>query len=435
MRFVSTTIMKKNNKIALALILLYAGTAKAQENSPYSRYGIGNLTPSQNVVNRSMGGVSAAYLDPYLSTVNFNNPATYSRLERTIFDVGIDIESKVLRTPNATDKFRSTNMVVNYLNVAFPLKKNVWGVNIGLRPISNVSYKIESRERVPGVDSIQSLYEGEGGAYQVFAGTGARWKNLSVGINGGYFFGRKETDTRIIPVNDSVLYYKSRTAHISNFGSAFLNAGVQYGIKLSSKSLLRIGASGNLETKLRGENKITNETFNYSGDGGDVIIDSIYTKSGMKGDVIYPASYSVGIMFEKARQLQIGVDYESAKWSNYRFFGQTDKVQDDWTLRVGAQFLPSGQAKNYWGLLTYRAGFYVGSDYIKPEVNDVKKYAVTFGAGFPLRSYRSYQTTVINTNLEFGRRGNDKNSVKESFFRLSVGLALADFWFIKKKYD
>ena len=34
-------------------------TAVAQENSPYSRYGLGDLAPNHNVFSRGMGGISA----------------------------------------------------------------------------------------------------------------------------------------------------------------------------------------------------------------------------------------------------------------------------------------------------------------------------------------------------------------------------------------
>jgi hypothetical protein len=48
----------------------------SQDNSPYSRYGIGDLTPTSNVIGRSMGGISAGYTD--VIAINFNNPASYS---------------------------------------------------------------------------------------------------------------------------------------------------------------------------------------------------------------------------------------------------------------------------------------------------------------------------------------------------------------------
>ena len=50
----------------------------AQENSPYSRYGIGNLVPPGNISNRGMGGISAGVSDA--TTINTVNPASYGNL-------------------------------------------------------------------------------------------------------------------------------------------------------------------------------------------------------------------------------------------------------------------------------------------------------------------------------------------------------------------
>lgn len=434
MRFVSTIIMKKSNRAALAILLLTATAAKAQENSPYSRYGIGNLVPSQNVVNRAMGGVNAAYFDR--QSINTMNPASYSKMEITTFDIGLDFENRVLRSPNNTDKFKATNMLVNYINIGLPLKRGKWGMNIGLKPVSRINYKIEKRERLPGIDSMLTIYQGTGGAYKAMVGTGYGWKNLSIGINTGYFFGKKEIQTRTIPINDSVLYSKSLVETADNFGKMFLDAGVQYGIKLSKTKWLRLGAYGNLEQKLNAKRNLSKSTFNYTGDGADQIIDSVFTQSDVKGTIVYPASYGVGLMFEKTDKFMIGVDYEASKWSNYRAFDKSDLVQDNWTLRVGGQVLPNLISTNYWARVSYRAGFYTGTDYIKPEAKGLNQYGVTFGAGFPVRrSPYSYQFTVINTGIEVGRRGGNENGIKENFVRLSLGLTLSDLWFVKKKYE
>ena len=60
--------------------MLTAGVVKAQtENSPYSRYGLGDVLPSQNIMSRGIGGVSAAYAD--VISVNFQNPASYAKSE------------------------------------------------------------------------------------------------------------------------------------------------------------------------------------------------------------------------------------------------------------------------------------------------------------------------------------------------------------------
>jgi hypothetical protein len=42
---------------------------------------------------------------------------------------------------------------------------------------------------------------------------------------------------------------------------------------------------------------------------------------------------------------------------------------------------------------------------------------------------------MINTALEFGRRGNKENELRENFFRLSIGFTLSDIWFQKRQYQ
>lgn len=66
------------------------------------------------------------------------------------------------------------------------------------------------------------------------------------------------------------------------------------------------------------------------------------------------------------------------------------------------------------------------------------EYGITFGAGFPLKLRKSYfetQTSILNTAIEFGGRGNKNSSIKENILRISFGLQLSDIWFRRAKYD
>lgn len=427
-------IFKSKNSAALVLLLATTGAAVAQENSPYSRYGLGNLVPAQHAQSRGMGGVSAAFADG--QAINFMNPASYSKLRIMTFDVSLDYENRKIRNPNTADRFSANNMLINYIQVGMPLNKKGWGLNFGLKPVSRINYSIESRSRLAGIDSIQTLFEGQGGTYQAFAGTGISWKNLSVGINGGYFFGTKEYSTKVNFVNDSVFYNNSKSTSEAHFGSVFANVGIQYSLKLSKTSWLKFGAFGNMDQTLKGSKKVTRATYAHSATGAESIIDSVYTSPDQKGEVIYPASFTAGLIFERTDKFLIGADFESNQWSQYRFFNEQDKVQDNWTLRFGAQLLPNYKSKNYWANVLYRVGFYTGPDYIHPESISMPNKGFTFGMGLPIKADKyTNQFTVINTNFELGFRGNNKNIIKESMFRISLGLSLSDIWFYKRVYN
>lgn len=151
-------------------------SASAQENSPYSRYGLGDLTPNHNILSRGMGGIAAGIADN--RSINFTNPASLTNIYNTIFDVGIDITYRTLKNKVPAKKFTSANTYISYLQMAFPLstpkmikKKNYWAMSLGIRPVSNIGYKIQTAERT-AVDSIETLYEGSGGVNQAFLGYG-----------------------------------------------------------------------------------------------------------------------------------------------------------------------------------------------------------------------------------------------------------------------
>src|SRR5687767_1344481 len=178
--------------ISLAFLVLFLtafNPAFSQDNSPYSRYGIGDLTPQSNILNRGFGGVSAAYSDRL--SINFSNPASYSAFDapkglktnkivagRAILDVGLNFESHTLLESSPPRKFATGNALFSYVHVGVPLKHN-WGLSFGLRPISRISYKIFRNETlinpIPPFDTIEKAntrYEGNGGAYLASVGTG-----------------------------------------------------------------------------------------------------------------------------------------------------------------------------------------------------------------------------------------------------------------------
>ena len=125
------------------------------------------------------------------------------------------------------------------------------------------------------------------------------------------------------------------------------------------------------------------------------------------------------------------------KWNNYRFFGATDSVQDNWQLRVGTHFRPNARPGSYWSNVTYRAGVFFGPDYIR-LANQVPIFGLSFGMALPLANFNRlspYQFTNINVALEYEQRGNNDNQLKENMFRISLGLNFSDLWFTKRKYD
>lgn len=445
---------------SIILSIGFSLVAFSQENSPYSRYGLGDLVPGQNILSRGMGGITAGYAD--FQMVNFINPASYGNLSyidkatllrspgaqrNVIFDLGVEADVRTLKSISPADKFSLTNLVPSYLQLGIPIKmkklnkKGVfWGMNIGLRPLSKINYKIEKKERLSGIDSLFTLYEGSGGLNQAYIGNGFRIKSFSVGFNAGYTFGNKDYSTRLSFINDTVIYQQSNSASQTTIGGTFINFGIQYEKVFHNKSTLRLGAYGSTKQHLKGSQDIIRETVSYDANGTPYRIDSVYQKNS-SGTIITPSTIGIGFIFQDSSQRWLfGADFETTQWKDYRFYNQPDQVQNSWKVRAGAEYFPARlntPLKKYLSFVKYRAGFYYGTDYVK-VTNNLPEYGFTFGAGFPLklrRGYYDYQSSILNTAIEIGSRGNKQTNLRENIFRISIGLSIGDLWFRRAKYD
>lgn len=426
-----------NCKGALFILIIFCTCRLnliAQENSPYSRFGLGDVLSSQNVINRSMGGLAIPYSD--MQSVNFINPASYANLKVTTLDIGVEYDSRTLHAANPVKKYNSKYLIPTYLQLGLPLKKKGhWGMNIGLRPVTRINYNLTSRTRLAGIDSVLYNYSGTGGSYQAFLGTGFGSKNLSIGVNAGYMFGNKLYNTRVIFLNDSIPYRKTNSADTTRLGGLFVQAGIMYKVALGGSMALRFGANGSLENKLKAVRDISRETFEFNPSSGTVTLDSIYLATDQEGTIVMPASYGFGLMLEKEDKWIFGAEFSSTAWSTYRYYGQPDNLRNNWTIRAGGQIIPDAIGKNYWSRVAYRAGFSYGPDPVDIG-RKLNQYLVTFGTALPVRrNFYTNQYTTINLAIEAGARGNKDNSIRESIFRMSIGMNLSDIWFNPRKYD
>jgi hypothetical protein len=459
---------KKGCCQAILIILLFQSPKIfAQDNSPYSRYGIGDLVPHSHVLNRGMGGISAGFSD--YASINFNNPAAYSSFQgirgtkskklvmgRAILDLGLNLDSRTLNEPATNKKFTASNAVFSYVQIGFPLRNN-WGLSFGLKPMSRISYNIISNQRLSDprtgspLDSASTSYVGSGGAYKVSLGTGfaifdrerpnGLQHKLSVGVNANYLFGSKDYSTRRSFINDSVIYYQANYQTQTNFGSLYLDAGIQFKTPISKKVSLTLGAYGSWAQSIDAKQDLLRETFTYDVNLGNVRLDSVSDITNVKGKIDLPASYTAGFVIAKAPVYNkeggwlIGADFTMQQWDKYRYYNQVDSVQDSWMVRVGLQFNPIPKS-NYFSNVSYRFGFFMGPDYVKVG-NKLNQIGGSFGLGLPIRMNRQVpnQITLVNLAFEYGKRGNEQNFLNESLFRLSLGFSLSDFWFVKRKYD
>ncbi len=463
--------------LILFFLSLSPGAIYAQDNSPYSRYGIGNLYSTTNITNRGMAGISIGYSDqpsanfsnPSVASVypsvNFLNPASYSRFYvkkealgnkaefgRVLLDIGLNLDNRSLRETDNPMKFATSNAYFSYLELGVPIRKD-WGFVLGLRPVSRIAYQIEQRSRLydpntnQPIDSALTEFSGNGGSYLLHTGTGFAIGNFSAGMNAGYLFGKKDYSTRRTLINDSIAYSRSNHQTLSTFGGVYFDGGMQYRIDLNSQKskYIQLGVFGNLEKKFKTKTDLIRETYTKFPDGGDYRLDSVYEQNNVRGKIVYPGSFGAGFIIESLPDVNhagwlFGMDYLTTNWDNYRYNGLMDSVKSNWQFRIGGQIRPSLKQAKYKNFVTYRAGFFFGEDYIYLG-RKLPQYGITAGITLPVanlkdatRRFRT-QYAVVNLSAEYIRRGNNSNALQENMFRISVGFSLSDLWFTKRKYD
>ena len=88
-------MIRFRHTLGALLLTMLSGAAVAQNNtnSPYTRYGYGQLADQGSANSKGMGGVAYALRDKF--QVNFANPASYSAVDSLtfIFDGGISLQN------------------------------------------------------------------------------------------------------------------------------------------------------------------------------------------------------------------------------------------------------------------------------------------------------------------------------------------------------
>jgi hypothetical protein len=449
------SITKYFKAVILVIIVLFSSQLiQAQENSPYSRYGVGDLVPGQSISSRSMGGISAGFIDLFPigkvpTSLNINNPASLGFLKSTVFDFGVEVDRKTLRSNTSPAKYTANNAIISYFQLGFPItttkmaKKDMsMGVSFGLRPISKVNYKIVTGSYLTGIDTVGTLYEGSGGINQVNISTGLKIKRFSIGVTGAYNFGSKETSSKLEFLIDSIPYSNSNSLVKTNFNGFSATVGSQYALLLKDSGSIIFGASANLQHSLNGKRDRLDETFLFGPNNEILSVDTVKYIGGQAGKITMPVAFTAGFTYsDKDAHWVLGADINLAQWSKYRNYGQADAVNNTIKFHVGTQYFPAKlttPASKYWQFVKYRAGFYYGNDYVSLGAKR-PDYAFTFGTGMPLTSLRRFgasEFVILNTGVEIGQRGNRQNqSLREGIFRVNFGVSIStSSWFQKRKY-
>lgn len=417
----------KKTIISLFILSILSIYVYGQDNSgsPYSLYGIG-LQPENNGPYTAMGGVSAAMRDN--RNINFLNPAAYTALDSMRFNFQAALSGEV--TWISTHKESSHyNVAQNaYLVMALRLYKKLY-FSFGFTEKSDVGYDILYSDRISGSanTTFNQNIQGEGGLNDIYAGFGWRYKNLSLGINFSYVFGKLEK-RQTLAANMLNSYY-IRTSENVRIHDILFNPGIQYKFKMTPKSNLTLGTSINFTQRMWAKKEFI--SYKVHSTGTSTMLDDETLK---RGYIKYPFRINSGLTYEYKNKLQIAGDYTFQKMSDYEEFGVKQNLQNAHKAALGISWTPEEMGRFWRQRNTYMAGAYFNDSEIHIKDTDIRTYGFTLGAQMPF--YIQNNALLLGVALDFGVRGTEKEGlVREKFAKLRINIAFKEFWFMKRKIN
>ena len=429
--------------------LFISSFVKGQINtySPYSYFGYGILSETSNIASVSMGGLGISLMDN--NDINYLNPATYSFLDQTSFEVGV--KSSFIKMSQDSLVQRNFISGLSIIGLGFPISKKI-GVAISLSPYSSVGYDLTTTDLITNEmnETIESTYNyyGSGGLNRLLFGFA--WKaiesqnsNLAVGLNFNYLFGSIERQTTIIS-NNSPVYFRDKSDKIMN--GLNIQLGVLYSIYLEDIGdyIINIGAqiqpNSTMNYKIKTlQSMYTGPSYNLNSSDTQILLDdpgTIYNDD-------FPTSYGLGFSIQDKNQEKwlIGLDYNatSAYSSTQSEYNLSSDIMRNYTEYViGGFFTPNkSDIYNYFNKVQYRFGISYSSGYmdigsITDNVSDkLKDISFTFGFGLPMNK----KFSIANIGFEYGVLGNNSqtNVIQENYFNLYMSMTLNEKWFSKRK--
>lgn len=417
--------------ILCALVLtVFAGVTVAQNNtnSPYTRYGYGNLSDQNFGNSKAMGGIAYGLRDG--SQINPLNPASYTAIDSLtfLFEGGFSLQNANMSLGDT--KLNAKNSSFDYIAMQFRMR-NWLAMSIGLLPYSSVGYNLSDITSA-GDNAPYSMksFSGDGGLHQLYVGLGVKvLKNLSVGVNASYFWGDMNRSAQLFFLDASSAYGYREDINVA-IRDYKLDFGLQYTQHFGKKHEVTLGAVFSPKRSLNNDTYVQKgkieQTYGQYISSSNV--DSIATFG-------LPNTFGFGLTYNYDKRLTVGVDYSLQKWGDVTYMNQPNAFCDQTKIAVGAEYRPSSMSRSYLANVKYRLGAYYTTPYYKLEGSNERasrEYGVTAGFGLPVPRSRS----IISVTAQYVRvEGLVPAAVDENILRLSIGLTFNERWFFKRKVD
>lgn len=398
-------VIDKIHFLIASICLLYTTGISSQNmtTSPYSMFGIGELTDGQYGQHAAMGGVSVGMRDPIL--INSVNPAGLTGLDslRLVADATAFVKNEWYSSRGTHTNATSGNLS------SFSMGGRImprWYMSAGVYPYSTVGYYFRTKEPVEGTDGsyYYSTFEGSGGLSTASLSNAILLnRHLSLGVTLSYVFGNiTQTETQ-----------ESMTVAQKMYTNAF-NArfGLQYTKQLANDLGVTVGLTFGYKQKLVLDNTTTVQTSSAS------------TERSQKSLTQYiPPFVGAGASVTHKR-ITYGADYTFRKYSTLVSTDNRVTFRDVHEVKAGISYLPATyQSESYWRRVSYKAGVSLSNPYLSVSGKDGFSWRVSAGLGFPVSNGRIHAALFYDNTQLTG------NTLRSSALGLSVSYTLSELFY------
>lgn len=439
--------------ICLFTLSTLVGYGQATDNSIFSRFGIGDITAPGYTSFANMGGSASGYFTDY--TINNVNPASYSRLKTTAFDMGLSARYFQTDFSGSTgSKLWSGNL--DNIALAFPLQNPInksidplkkptdFGMAFGINTTSRIGYNVTSTESLSDIGQVERNYQGFGGLYKFYWGSSVAYKGFSGGINLNYNFG-KLSYVKYIVFSSLPQSYDNLFENTYNARGLGLDYGLLYTLTTNKSQLdkkdntepnvMTFGLHGTLASKLTTLADVSNILYqNYSEVN---LVDTLQFATLQEGEMVLPASFGLGMSYQKGNKWALTGSFTTRSWSKYTNDANPEELSDVFGVQFGGWYTPDYKSyTSYFKRIQYKFGGFYNTEpsTISKDTGgeQVEHYGVSFGTQLPLVNQRRVSRADIGLTL--GYKGN--SVINERYLNLRFGFTFNDDqWFMKRKYN
>jgi len=376
-----------------------------------------------------MGGVGYALQSPYY--INFKNPASFTAFDSLSFiaDLSFSIVNQQLKTNDLN--LSGTLAQLDYITIGLPVLK-VWRTSVGIMPYSDIGFAILDNRYV---DSISFRYTGSGGLHLLYWGNAFKVaKGFSLGLTLSYLYGTINS-SKFSEFNDENSF-NSMISNYRHLDGMVIAGGAQYHATVKDHHFLSVGVMYESPLKVWSrENLMVLNYFGeyYPGTSFDTV-KYLTGDSAVRSNPRLPQTFGVGVAYGFKDKVLAAVDFTWQNWKQFRMNNSKGVFQDNLIIATGIQYVPNPSSSKYYNKINFRLGTRFSTGYMIVNDKPISEFAVSFGLGFPIRTFSSRSS--VNLMFEYSRLGTLNNSlILQNHYKLSFNFILHEKWYQRRKLE